>query len=533
MTFLPIVQRELQSRSRRAATHWSRWGIAVAGALICFQIFTFEMNRGRGMNVGQITFASLTVMAFFLAASAVLRTADAISFERREGTLGLLFLTNLKGYDVIFGKLVATGLAGFYAMLGFAPALAFPLVAGGVTGGELIRTTLAVMNMLWIALAVGLWVSIGSELQYRAIRQAVLILLALMVGPWLLHAVLPKFSSGTSFHIAMASPHFPFYAGSAARYPWDPGAFWWSLGIAHLEGWLFLAAASRSLGNGWRDDAKLSSSTEVKRPSRRRTWTSTTSPILHSASQLRGQTAIFWFAILLKMSGWIWMRAFYARLGPSPFTVSNSWLYGYYGINLVSSFGSAIMLAWAGARYFLHARRAGELELLVSTPVGAREIVSGQWTALWRGLRWPLSIFILLNVLQILPGLISHYRPSIPIFYLMGQNLFSLANTVLGIIAICRVAIWFGLRSRNAFLAIAWTAGLVQGTPWVLGVLVNMVLSFGGARSVVGGGLPLSVVPFYLMVPLLTLAANIFFIRWANRNLRRELRLTPAFKRVP
>jgi hypothetical protein len=60
-----------------------------------------------------------------------------------------------------------------------------------------------------------------------------------------------------------------------------------------------------------------------------------------------------------------------------------------------------------------------------------------------------------------------------------------------------------------------------------------MVLSFGGARMAAGGGLPVSVIPFYLMIPLLTLAANIFFIRWANRNLRRELRLTPALTRVP
>ncbi|HQU46125.1 MAG TPA: hypothetical protein PK867_25150, partial [Pirellulales bacterium] len=41
-------------------------------------------------------------------------TADCISSERREGTLGLLFLTDLRGHDVVLGKLVVAGLGAFY-----------------------------------------------------------------------------------------------------------------------------------------------------------------------------------------------------------------------------------------------------------------------------------------------------------------------------------------------------------------------------------------------------------------------------------
>ena len=37
--------------------------------------------------------------------SGVRSTADCLSVEKREGTLGLLFLTDLKGYDVVLGKL--------------------------------------------------------------------------------------------------------------------------------------------------------------------------------------------------------------------------------------------------------------------------------------------------------------------------------------------------------------------------------------------------------------------------------------------
>ena len=68
--------------------------------------------------------------------SGVWFTADCLSEEKREGTLGLLFLTDLKGYDVVLGKLVATSLNGLYAVLAAVPILALPLLMGGVAPGE-------------------------------------------------------------------------------------------------------------------------------------------------------------------------------------------------------------------------------------------------------------------------------------------------------------------------------------------------------------------------------------------------------------
>src|SRR5688572_27689924 len=60
-------------------------------------------------------------------------TADCVSEEKREGTLGLLFLTDLKGYDVILGKLSATSLGAIYAMLAILPMISLGLLMGGVT----------------------------------------------------------------------------------------------------------------------------------------------------------------------------------------------------------------------------------------------------------------------------------------------------------------------------------------------------------------------------------------------------------------
>jgi hypothetical protein len=62
----------------------------------------------------------------------LLGTADCISSEKREGTLGLLFLTDLKGYSVILGKMLATSLNSFYALTAIFPVLAIPLLLGGI-----------------------------------------------------------------------------------------------------------------------------------------------------------------------------------------------------------------------------------------------------------------------------------------------------------------------------------------------------------------------------------------------------------------
>jgi ABC-type transport system involved in cytochrome c biogenesis permease component len=97
MTVLPIVERELRVAARRSSTYWS--GL----------MFLYCLGHGRRS------------------------TADCLSEEKREGTLGLLFLTDLKGADIVLGKLAATSMRGFYGFLAVFPVLAIPLLLGGIT----------------------------------------------------------------------------------------------------------------------------------------------------------------------------------------------------------------------------------------------------------------------------------------------------------------------------------------------------------------------------------------------------------------
>jgi ABC-type transport system involved in multi-copper enzyme maturation permease subunit len=60
-------------------------------------------------------------------------TADCIAREKREGTLGLLFLTPLSAGGIVAGKALAQGLRAFTLWLAVLPLLTIPFLTGGVT----------------------------------------------------------------------------------------------------------------------------------------------------------------------------------------------------------------------------------------------------------------------------------------------------------------------------------------------------------------------------------------------------------------
>src|SRR5687768_13988207 len=149
MTFLPIVERELRERARWRSTYWVRGVIAFLATGVAAFVLMFVTATTLGA-VGKVTFTILGWIAFpFVILEGLRNTADSLSAEKREGTLGLLFLTDLKGYDVVLGKFFASSLSSFYALLAMVPALVVPVLLGGVTGGEFWRLVLALINALF------------------------------------------------------------------------------------------------------------------------------------------------------------------------------------------------------------------------------------------------------------------------------------------------------------------------------------------------------------------------------------------------
>ena len=95
MTLLPIVARELRIASRRLSTYWVRTGAALM-VIVVGTWFFLMMQRQAPREIAMVLFGVLTGSSvLYCLLSGVRSTADCLSEEKREGTLGLLFLTDL------------------------------------------------------------------------------------------------------------------------------------------------------------------------------------------------------------------------------------------------------------------------------------------------------------------------------------------------------------------------------------------------------------------------------------------------------
>src|SRR5512135_557668 len=150
MQFLPIVERELREAARQSKTWWRRvWTMAAGLAVFGFAALVF--GRFTASNaLGRELFSALAVFGLFLALLAgALTTADCLSRERRQGTLGLLFLTDLRSYDIVFGKLVAASLDMVLGLLALLPLAALPFLMGGLGLKEFALAALTLGNILF------------------------------------------------------------------------------------------------------------------------------------------------------------------------------------------------------------------------------------------------------------------------------------------------------------------------------------------------------------------------------------------------
>ena len=144
MRLFPVVGRELKVASRQRSLYVGRPVFATVSIVIT-GLFMFFMQTAAPSTMGMGLFYTLSSFTFFYCAlSGIWLTSDCISEEKREGTLGLLFLTDLKGYDVVFGKLAATSLKSVSGLLAVMPVLAIPLLLGSVSasvGGPVIMAS--------------------------------------------------------------------------------------------------------------------------------------------------------------------------------------------------------------------------------------------------------------------------------------------------------------------------------------------------------------------------------------------------------
>jgi ABC-type transport system involved in multi-copper enzyme maturation permease subunit len=502
MSFLPVVDRELRVAARRRGTYWTRLLFAgICAGLVGLVLMFASVAQGGTSGIGAGLFYFLTLIVLgFSAFAGVFLTADCLSEEKRGGTLGLLFLTDLKGYDVVLGKLMAASVPAIYGVLAVFPVLAITLTMGGVTAGEFWRMTLVFMNTLFYSLSLGMLVSSVSQQENRATTGTAGLILLIGCGLPFVEFVLTHLGAPVRFTMALPSPLTAWHlAFDASNRLWSR-SYWVSLLCMHGSSWLFLIAASLLLPRLWRPREGKSPRTTPLSP--------------EAAVRLIGSAAnrkalmevnpVYWLNSRRNSWPWItWATALFAWVAALT-GIGLAW-----GINAPAAplvflsvpFASLLLMAPAriemgiqASRFFSEPRRTGALELLLSTPLTTEEIIQGHWLTLRRRFLAPVASLVGLVLLMLVFGLVGAGRDFILFAIFMGGKcLFLVAAFIADVLAAGWVGMLMGLTAKKP--------GQAPG----LTVLYTVVLP---------------TVAF--CVPDLVVAVPLIF--WARDKLRRELR---------
>jgi hypothetical protein len=549
MTFLPIVDRELRLASRKHSTFWLR----VTAALVAYVIGSglLVMHTLGGLNriaLGGALFGILTWLAFGAAlATGLFFTSDCLSEEKREGTLGFLFLTDLRGYDVAGGKLLATSLRCCFALLAIFPILATTLLMGGVTGAQFWERGLALLNGLVCSLAAGLFISAISRDSQKAMAGTLFLLLLWLGGGYLADGILSlvKWRAPRTV-FCLSSPIYVFWSVTA----WGKTYFWRGLLINQVIAWVLFGLASLLVPRTWQERRAATKPYSTsswgylwryggrRRRTRLRRRLIGRNAVLWLACRERWQSLGAW-AMVFVIAG-AFVALLLSDLPPQLWVVWSSFSWAFIWL----------IYLWAASqssRFFIEARRSGLIELLMAAPVRVRDIIDGQW----RGL---LRLFALPVVLLLLVQLVGSYfaaRQSVNLVPATARGMMpglatALASAGAGVVivaanlvAISWFGMWMGMTSKTNNLATLKTLVFVEVIPsmaisfasaLVIPILIVPMMLKGGLSANTAGAWITSALKSWLplvtlsLTTSLSLGKDIGFFVWARRRLHKSFR---------
>ncbi len=381
--FLPIIDREMRVAARHPRMWWRRV-IILCAALLLFLFVYMGFGRMGTSRLGNYLFSFFSVVsAIYCLLAGPLATVDCLSRERREGTLCLLFLTDLRGRDVVLGKVGAACLELLLALAAAFPLLALPFLLGGVQLGQVGYTALALLNLMFMSLALGacassLFVSGRAAL---GLTLGVLLFLSFgipMIGEGLLHISL-RAKAARWFY--MCCPIYTMQAclGVVAR---GARMIYWTnaLGL-QLFGWVCLAIAAyrtrlaskdlppSPLRLWWRQrwDSLRKGSQRVRR--RWRLAALDRNPVGWVEGRDRLQPRILWGLILVFAILWALKHLDSPENWPPSDSIIAWPVWTHYLL--------CLWVAIQAPRRLADDKQSGALELLLCTPVQPSRIVSG------------------------------------------------------------------------------------------------------------------------------------------------------------
>jgi hypothetical protein len=247
-----------------------------------------------------------------------------------------------------------------------------------------------------------------------------------------------------------------------------PETFYWSLGVIHGLGWMLLVLASVIAPHAWQD--RPAGVRGLRWRDRWQNWTHGNSeerrkfrenllnvnPFFWLASRPRQRVAWVWVALFCLACVWAW--------GLLKF--KDDWL--NEGVYIATALLLNSMLkGWVAseaARQLTEDRRIGALELLLSTPMTVREILTGQRLALQRQFLGPVVVVLCAEFLMWTAGTDSAVGNSSEWGSLWIAGMVML---VADLMALYWVGMWLGLSARNPKRAFSGAIMRILVLPWI------------------------------------------------------------------
>src|SRR5688572_21453459 len=236
MQFLSVAGRELRVAARKPASFQLRIFTSTIALLMAGFTLWFVTLFGSKPISGEQLFTTLSRLTFIFACLAgPALTADCVNEEWNNGTLGLLFLTNLPGISISLGKLTGQGLLALYSIVSIVPVMALPALLGGTDAASLAKTALVLFVTLILSLIIGMFSSTVCRKPWMAAAMALFVVGIFVAGIPLAALVLrlnQRLSWSIRFEVLeLLSPSYSLSMASPTAAMLTSNHLWLALGL--------------------------------------------------------------------------------------------------------------------------------------------------------------------------------------------------------------------------------------------------------------------------------------------------------------
>jgi ABC-type transport system involved in multi-copper enzyme maturation permease subunit len=403
--FLSIAVRELRVAARKPSAARLRLITSFVALLVAAFGLWFVTFFGSRPISGEQLFFTLSRLTFFCACLAgPALTADCVNEERNNGTLGLLFLTNLPAISVSLGKLTGYGLLALYSIVSIVPVMALPALLGGADAGSLAKTALILFVTLFLSLTMGMFASTLCRKPWAAAAVTLAILVFFVVEIPLVAILLRLNRRIDPSWLELLSPTYSLSMANPTAALLPSNHLWRALGVQILIGLFFFSVTNFFLPRVWKE-GKSSGTTRrfatawrafkygSGESSRKlRTRLLEINPILWLSARERFGSMGFAMILLAAALAISWIGQ-HVRVGPVPnkfLSPMIAWIGGITVLYVAFCF----RLAAAASERFAVDRKSGALALILGTPLKIQEIIRGHWLGLIRRF-WGSAILLL------------------------------------------------------------------------------------------------------------------------------------------